>query len=294
MLLCTSVLSIENKIVLKIENEIITNIDIYNEVNYLKALNNNLNNLDTDKILTIGKTSLIRQKIKEIEISKHNIKKISDDYLESIVKTIYTKISLNSKEEFINYLANFDIKISTIEKKLSHEAQWNQLIYNKFYEKLKINEDQIKSDINLNKYTSNSYLLNEIVYSANQSSEAKKIYKKIKQSIANDGFENTAALYSTSQSSKNGGNLGWINESSINKKILENILNLKIGEYTSPMLIPGGFLIIKLKDKKEIEKKIDFEKELNLRIRSLQNQQLNQYSNIFFNKIKKDILINEK
>ena len=294
MLLCTSVLSIENKIVLKIENEIITNIDIYNEVNYLKALNNNLNNLDTDKILTIGKTSLIRQKIKEIEISKHNIKKISDDYLESIVKTIYTKISLNSKEEFINYLANFDIKISTIEKKLSHEAQWNQLIYNKFYEKLKINEDQIKSDINLNKYTSNSYLLNEIVYSANQSSEAKKIYKKIKQSIANDGFENTAALYSTSQSSKNGGNLGWINESSINKKILENILNLKIGEYTSPMLIPGGFLIIKLKDKKEIEKKIDFEKELNLRIRSLQNQQLNQYSNIYFNKIKKNISINEK
>ena len=60
------------------------------------------------------------------------------------------------------------------------------------------------------------------------------------------------------------------------------------------MLIPGGFLIIKLKNKKEIEKKIDFEKELNLRIRSLQNQQLNQYSNIYFKKIKKNISINEK
>ena len=109
-----------------------------------------------------------------------------------------------------------------------------------------------------------------------------------------DGFENTAALYSSSQSSKNGGNLGWINESSINKKILENISNLKIGEYTSPILIPGGFLIINIKDKKKIEKEIDLDKELAIRIRSLQNQQLNQFSNIFFNKIKKDISINEK
>lgn len=294
MLFCSSVLSIENKIVLKIENEIITNIDILNEVNYLKALNPNLNNLDEKKILEIGKTSLIRQKIKEIEISKYNSKEISEKYLDEIIKTIYTNINLNNKEEFVNYLADFGIKISEIKKKLNHEAQWNQLIYDKFYKKLKIDKDQIRNDINLNKFTSNSYLLGEIVYSANETSEAEKIYKKIKQSIFDDGFENTAALYSSSQSSKNGGNLGWINESSINKKILENISNLKIGEYTSPILIPGGFLIINIKDKKKIEKEIDLDKELAIRIRSLQNQQLNQFSNIFFNKIKKDISINEK
>ena len=109
-----------------------------------------------------------------------------------------------------------------------------------------------------------------------------------------DGFENAAALYSTSQSSKNGGDLGWINENSVNKKILKNISKLEIGKYTNPILIPGGFLILKIKDKKQIEKEIDFEKELDLRIRSLQNQQLNQYSNIYFNKVKKDIVINEK
>ena len=289
-----SALSVENKIVLKIENEIITDIDISNETNYLKALNPNLNNLDENKLMVISKTSLIRQKIKEIEISKHNMDEISSDYLNDIIKSIYTKINLNSKAEFLNYLVNFNVKISTIEKKLLHEAQWNQLVYNKFYTKLKINEDEIRKDINLNKFTFNSYLLNEIVYTANQNSEAEELYRKIKKSILDDGFENAAALYSTSQSSKNGGDLGWINENSINKKVLENISNLKIGEYTNPILVPGGFLIIHIKDKKEIEKKIDFEKELNLRIRSLQNQQLNQYSNIFFNKIKKDILINEK
>ena len=290
----SSALSFENKIVLKIENEIITTIDISNETNYLKTLNPNLNNLDENKLMLIGKNSLIRQKIKEIEISKHNMNEISSDYLNDVIKSIYTKINLSNKEEFINYLENFNIKISDIEKKLYHEAQWNQLVYNKFYTKLKINEDEIRKDINRNKFTINSYRLNEIVYTANQNSEAEELYKKIKKSILDDGFENTAALYSTSQSSKNGGDLGWINENSVNKEILKNISKLEIGKYTNPILIPGGFLILKIKDKKQIEKEIDFEKELDLRIRSLQNQQLNQYSNIYFNKVKKDIVINEK
>ena len=137
----SSALSFENKIVLKIENEIITTIDISNETNYLKTLNPNLNNLDENKLMLIGKNSLIRQKIKEIEISKHNMNEISSDYLNDVIKSIYTKINLSNKEEFINYLENFNIKISDIEKKLYHEAQWNQLVYNKFYTKLKINED---------------------------------------------------------------------------------------------------------------------------------------------------------
>ena len=80
----------------------------------------------------------------------------------------------------------------------------------------------------------------------------------------------------------------------MNKKIFDEIKNLKINEFTKPILIPGGFLILFIKDKKEIKEEIDIEKEVKLKIRSLQNQQLNQYSNIYFNKIKKDIIINEK
>ena len=173
----SSALSLENRIVLKIENEIITNIDISNETNYLKALNPNLNNLDANKLMLIGKTSLIRQKIKEIEISKHNMNEINSDYLNEIIKSIYTKINLNNKEDFLNYLKNFNVKISDIEKKLYHEAQWNQLVYNKFFTKLKINEDEIRKDINRKKFTFNSYRLSEIMYTANQNSEAEELYK---------------------------------------------------------------------------------------------------------------------
>jgi len=139
-----------------------------------------------------------------------------------------------------------------------------------------------------------SYLLNEIVYSVDNNDEKKNLFEKIKESIGQNGFENTAAIYSITETSKTGGNLGWRDENTISKDILKYISKLKIGEFTNPILIPSGFLILKVKDIKEIEKKIDIEKELNLRIRSMQNQQLNQYSNIYFKKIKKDIIINEK
>jgi peptidyl-prolyl cis-trans isomerase SurA len=290
----SSVLSIENKIILKINNSIITNLDIINEANYLQALNPNLQNLEKNKILEIAKNSLIREKIKEIEILKTSTRSINSNYLEKLIKSIYTNIGFKNKNEFIEHIKKFNINIQTIEKKLSEETLWNQLIYNKFFSKVKIDKEKIKKEINLVNRKSKSYLLNEIVYSVNNNDEKKNLFEKIKESIAQNGFENAAAIYSIAETSKTGGNLGWVNENTINKDILKYISKLKIGEFTNPILIPSGFLILRVKDIKEIEKKIDIEKELNLRIRSMQNQQLNQYSNIYFKKIKKNILIDEK
>ena len=290
----SSASSIENKIILKINNSIITNIDIIKEDNYLQALNPNLQNLEKNKILEIAKNSLIREKIKEIEILKTSTRSINSNYLEKLIKSIYTNIGFKNKNEFIEHLKKFNIDIQTIEKKLSDETLWNQLIYNKFFSKVKIDKEKIKKDINLVNRKSKSYLLNEIVYSVNNNDEKKNLFEKIKESIAQNGFENAAAIYSIAETSKTGGNLGWISENTINKDILKYISKLKIGEFTNPILIPSGFLILRVKNIKEIEKKIDIEKELNLRIRTMQNQQLNQYSNIYFKKIKKNILINEK
>jgi len=286
--------SIENRIILKIDNSIITNVDVINEANYLKALNPNLQNLTKNKILEIAKNSLIREKIKEIEISKASSSSINSDYLESVIKSIYMNIGFKNKNEFIKHIKKFDINMQIIEKKLANETLWNQLIYNKFISKIKIDKEKIKKDINSINRKSKSYFLNEIVYSAEKNNDTKILFEKIKDSIFKNGFENTAAIYSISETSKTGGNLGWVSENTVNKDILKYISEIKIGEFTNPILIPGGFLILKVKDIKEIEKKINIEKELNSRIRSMQNQQLNQYSNIYFKKIKKDILIDEK
>ena len=287
-------LSIENKIMLKINNQIITTIDVYQEANYLKALNPNIQNLDKKKILDIARSSLIREKIKEIELSKYKKNKIDPKYLEQIIQSIYRKIDLENKSEFKKYVKNFGIDIEIIEKKLQIETRWNQLIYKKFFSKLKIDKESIRKNIDANREKSISFLLYEIVFSIDKDNQNNEVFNSIEKSILKEGFENAASIYSISESSKTGGNLGWVNENNINNKILKNVNTLEIGQHTKPILIPGGFLILLLKDKKNVEKKINIEKELVLRIRSLQNQQLNQYSNIYFKKIKKDILINEK
>ena len=284
----------ESKIILKINDSIITNIDIKNEANYLKALNPNLVNLENKKISQIAKNSLIREKIKEIEISKLDNQKISAEYLDSVIRSIYTNIGINSREEFLRYINNLNIKILDIESKLLIEALWNRLIYKKFYSKIKINENKIRQELKTNKQTSNSYFLYEILFNAEENEKIIQLHNNIKKSIEENGFENTASIFSISDSSKAGGRLGWINESALNKKILNQILNLKKGEYTKPITVPGGFLILKIQDIKIIEKEINLEKELSNKIRAMKNEQLNQYSNIYFNKVKKEISIDEK
>ena len=287
-------LAIESKIIVKINDKIITNIDIKNEANYLRALNPKLKTLKENKIFEIAKSSLIREKIKELETSRLNQNIISKNYLDSIIEKIYKNIGLKSKNEFIDHIANFKISISSVEKKLTNEALWNQLIYQKFYPKIKVDENKIKNEIKSYKQYSNSYLLYEILFSTKENEKSIDLYNRIEKSISENGFENTASIFSVSESSKTGGRLGWIDESSVNKKILKEISVLKIGEYTKPILLPGGFLILKVDDKKSVEKKIDIENELIQRIKATQNEQLNQYSIIFFNKIKKEIIIDEK
>ena len=286
--------AIENKILLKVNNEIITSVDIFNEAKYLKALNVNLNNIDDKKIVEIAKTSLLREKIKELEISNYSVAEVNKEYLDSIIKNIYTNLGLENKEEFVNYLNKYNIDINIVEKKLSNEALWNQLIFEKFHHKIKIDKEKIKKEIESSKKFSVSYNLNEILYIVKKKEDQKKTFEKIKTSIKNNGFENTASLYSESGSSKTGGKIGWINEGSINKNILKKLVKLNIGEYTTPIQTPAGFLILNLVDKKKIEQSYNMDEELSLRIKNLQNQQLNQYSNIYFNKIKKDIKISEK
>ena len=289
----TQVFSLENKIIVKVDNEIITSVDINNEVKYLKALNPNLSKLDKNKIYQIAKSSLVREKIKLIEISKIAESKISEEYLENIIKNIYSSIGFNNKKEFIKYLNNFSIDIEEVENKLSNEALWNQLIYRNYYTKIKFDERKIRDEIKSINNETYSYLLYEILFNSDDKSEAEKLYNQIELSIEKNGFENTASIFSISESAKTGGKLGWIEEGSMSKKIVSEISQLKNDEYTKPILIPGGFLILSVKNKKKIQKNLDIEQEVKLKIKSIQNQQLNQFSNIYFNKIKKNVSINE-
>tara|TARA_Y100000768_G_scaffold283413_1_gene218058 strand:- start:2338 stop:3279 length:942 start_codon:yes stop_codon:yes gene_type:complete len=294
-LLIENSLSFENKIVLKIDNIIITTIDIENEKNYLIALNPNIKKLDENRLNEIAKNSLLREKIKEKEILKYvdNIK-LKQDFLDQLIKQRYSRIDLRSKDDFLDYLKNFELKIKIIEKKISIEALWNQLIYQKFYKNVKINKDKLRDEI-IKKFEKDekNFLLSEIVFKVLNKNNLKKKYSEIMDSVNKENFESAALTFSISDSSNVGGKLGWIKESSLNNTINKKLKKLKKGDVTNPILTPNGYLILKIDDIKYIKKNYDENEELNNLIKIKTNEQLNQQSIIYFNKIKKNLSINE-
>ena len=286
--------SIETKIIHNIQNEIITNIDIKNEFKYLVAINNSLKELGKEKILNISNESAIREKIKKIEISKaFKVIKLNEDYYELLLKNIYSRLNLKSIDEFEIYLKNYDLKIIDIKKKITIDALWNELIVKKYGSKVVINETAIKKKILKNsKIQSKEYQLSEIIFEVASKEEIEKKYKEVVASINEIGFENSAATYSFSESAKIGGDIGWINENSLNNRIRKNISTLKLGEVTKPIILSNGILLLKLIDIKNLETAIDIENELKKAINFERNRQLNQYSKIYYNKIKKNLDFN--
>ena len=286
--------AIETKIIHNIQNEIITNIDIKNEFKYLIALNSSLKELDKEKILNISNESAIRERIKKIEISK-NFKEIrlNEDYSELLLKNIYSRLNLKSINEFEIYLKNYDLKIIDIEKKITIDALWNELIIKKYSSKVVINEAAIKKELLENsKIQSKKYQLSEIIFEVENKEEIQKKYKEVIKSINEIGFENSAATYSISESAKIGGDIGWINENSLNNNIKKNIRSLKVGEFTKPIILSNGILILKLINTKNSKTIINIEDEFKKAVNYEQNRQLNQYSKIYYNKIKKNLDFN--
>jgi len=286
--------AIESKIIHNIGNEIITNIDIKREFKYLVALNNSLKELSKEKILNISNESIIREKIKKIEILK-NFKeiKLDDNYYDVLLKNIYSRLNIRSINEFELYLKDYDLTINDIKTKITIDALWNELIIQKYKAQISINATEIRKEILKNsKVQSKEYQLSEIIFEVENKEEIEKKYKEVVKSINEIGFENTAATYSFSESAKIGGDIGWINENSLNDNIKININSLQIGEITKPIVLSNGILVLKLVNTKNSETTIDIENELKKAINYERNRQLNQYSKIYYNKIKKNLDFN--
>ena len=290
----TNLFANENKILFKINNEIITTIDIKDEVKYLKATNKNIKNLTTEQILEIAKKSLITEKVKKSKILSFVEKiEIEEKFLDPYIMGIASQNNLNNKDELKNYLKTKNIKYSYMLNKLTINAFWNQIIIDNYSSKVVIKRDEIKKNILKKKNFVKLLNLSEIVFDINDNENLQKKFNLIETSILNQGFYNTALQYSISNSSTQGGEIGWISENSLNKKLLDKINKLKLNEYTKPVVIPGGFIIIKLNEVKKEEKEIDLNKEIEKVVKFQTNQQLNTYSNIFIKKIMKDYKIEQ-
>jgi len=272
-------------IVMKVNNEIITNININEEYRYLIALNTDLKSLKKEEIFNLAKNSFLREKIKENELKKYFKLNQSSKYIDQTIKNLYSSLNISSEIEFKKYLSVHNLTIEDVKKKLEIEVLWNELIYTKFHKQIDIDEEKIKKKINENKIQKN-YLLSEIFFSGENKKKINEKYNLIKKSISEIGFKNTANIYSLTESAKIGGSIGWIGENQLAKKVVNEINKLQVGEFTKPINIPGGVIILKL-DKKEDKKiSLDFDSEFKKLIEYEKNRQLNQFSTIYFNKLK--------
>jgi len=293
-LLAKNVGALENKIILKVNNDIITTLDIFNEINNLKFFNNNLNQVDDNKIYEIALQSILKSKIKKNEIDRVfvNDKPINNDYLNSLIESQYKKLGFKNLIDFKKELNSKNIDFENFEEKLEIEILWNQIIYSKFSKKVVINEDEIRKQIENEKNIIVSYDLSEIIFEVTSLNELNLNYELIIKDINEIGFENTALKHSISDTSNNGGNLGWVDENQLNKEIIKELKMIDNGSITKPIRIPSGFLVLKKKNTKKIERNRNIESELKKQINFQKNEQLNNYSNIYFNKVRKDLKIN--
>ena len=277
-------------IVVKVDNEIITNVDIAQEINYLISLNNDLQKMNKKQLIKLAKDSLIREKIKKNELNKNiNSLAVKEDVFQNIIKNYYKKLNLNSLEDFENYLLLYNVSLAEIKEKIRIEILWNQHVYYKYRNLLNINEEELKKKIK-DKENKDSeikkYLLSEILFTLENEENFEKKNNEIREKIQKNGFKTAANIYSISSTANFGGRIGLMNEKQISEKVLNEIRLIKPGEITETIDVPNGYLILMLENVVVEKFKKDLKNELDNLIKFETNRQLNQFSIIYFNKIK--------
>ena len=280
----------EVKIITKIGEEIITNIDIESEYDYLTSLNVSLKQVSKDQLISFAQNSLIKEKIKKNELLKFYELNKKNQAVDLMIEDIYKKLDINSLDEFKVYLMNNNLEFDNIYKKIEIESVWNEMIYQKFKDKIFIDEEELKRKILNNQEEIESLFISEIVINIRNKNEINKRYDEIVKNIEMHGFKETVLKFSISNSKNNSGTIGWINKNSLSTKIQRALDEIQIGEITEPIIVSSGLLVLKLEDKKFLKNKNNSDEELQKQINFELNSQLNNFSRIYYDKIKKNFL----
>ena len=283
------------QIIMKVNDQIITSYDLEKEGNYLLALNPKLKDISKNDLLQLAKRSMIKEMIRKSEILKYKKLNLDNTQINNVLNNIIKNLNFSNPSQLENYLNGFNISIDDIKEKIEIENEWKNLIYAKYSKSIKIDKNDLIDKIEkLSKEKfSLEYNLSEIVFNKEQNISLEENSKKILESIEINGFENTANLYSITDSSKTGGRIGWVKKNNLSFEINRELQNLKINSYSKPIKIDNNYLILKINDMREVAIEFDKQKELNKMIMSETSKQLDKFSNIFYNKIKLNSTISE-
>ena len=278
----------------KIGDQIITNFDIENEIKNLIFFRPNLEKLSKDELDKIAKNTLIREIIKNTEIRKafNNINSI--DLEKKVKQRLFAYKKVKNEDELIQILKKDNINYKEIVEKVKYETLWNELIFQKFNKSVKIDKDYLSKKLKAKIYKNRKfeYNLSEILFEVDNNENLSKKNDEILNSIKKYGFKASASKYSISSSASVGGNIGWVKETVLSDKIVNKLDKLNIDGITKPIKYPNGFLILMINDKKEIKKEIKFDEELNEFIKFEKNKQLNQFSQLYYKRLKQNTIIN--
>ena len=280
---------------MKIDNQIVTSFDLEKERNYLLILNPKLREINETDLIKLAKKSLIKEIIRKNEILKYKELNTQNAQIDNILNKIVRNLNFTDQIQLENYLKDFDISINDLKEKIEIENEWKNLIYAKYSKSVKVDETEFidKIDKISNKELLLEYNLSEIVFKKKKDISLEELSKSILESIENIGFENTANLYSISESSKVGGKIGWVKKNNLSSEINKEIDGIEINSFSSPFQIGNNYLILKINKIKETPVEIDKQKELEKMIMIETSKQLDKFSNIFYNKIKLNSTISE-
>ncbi len=284
------------EIVLKIDDKIITNIDVSEEIKYLSLLNPKLKNINRKSLYNIAKSSLTREIIKKKELKKILDIDANFNLSNSIEKKLINILAVENLNELKTKIAKNNLKYEKVFFKLKIESLWNMYIFEKFNKKVKIDEEYLMNQVKKQKQNIKpkyEYYLHEILFEIDEKTNLENKLKLIKKSIESDGFKNAANIYSVAESSKFGGEIGWVKETQVSENILNMIKNLKENQISDYIDTPGGYLILQFSKKKKIIERFDQQKNFKLLKRYVTNRQLNQFSLIHYKRLKKNSIIKE-
>ena len=284
------------EIKLKVDNEIITNQDIVDEANYLISMNKSLNQISKKDIYKISIQSLIKEKIKYLEVIKYyDVNSENEKLNELVLSNLLSQYRVNNKQDLEKLFSKLKLNMDEVNTKIKIEVFWKKLIFDKYISKVSINKTKLKEKVTKqsNSNYSEEFFLREILFELNNNKNVNDEYLKIKETINNNTFATAASIFSISDTSLQGGEIGWIRKSQLSEKLINHVINLEIGEISKPIQLGNKYLILKLEDKRKKQIKIDINKELEIIVQKETDRQLNQYSANYFNKIKKNIYINE-
>lgn len=285
----------EVQIKYKIDDKIVTNVDILEEKKYLIFLRPNLQKLSDSEITKISENSIVREIIKSKEIDRIFKKKENKNFTNEIKKNLFLFKGVKSEEEFLKVLKETNLEYKKILKKIEYEGLWNELIFQKYNNLIKIDKEEIKKKL-IKNYAKNKryeYNLSEILFEIEQDENFDKKYQEIINYVKKNEFKAAASKYSISNSSDRGGEIGWVKETVLSSELIEKLKKLKINEVSEPIRYPNGYLLIKINKKKEMKQKINLEQELGESIKYEKNKQLNQFSLLYYKKLKQNTQIYE-